>query len=471
VLTLDRISKRFGETLAVDDASITFERGRVHAVLGENGAGKTTLLRVAFGLIRPDSGDVTVDGRPIASTADAIANRVGMVHQHFSHVPAMTVAENVALGGRGAFSRRAAAQRVLEIGKRSGLTLDPDATADTMPVGAQQKLEIVKALAHDAQLLILDEPTAVLAPDESRELLRWLRAFANDGNAVVLITHKLREALEIADDVTVLRRGRVVLAERASAVTLESLSNALIGDSTIVAAQANIESPIGTVVASLLNATAPGAHGTRGIVNATLSVSAGEIVGVAAVEGSGARELLRLLAGRTQATSGSVHLPAKIGFVPEDRHRDAVVLEFPPTENVALRGAESRRGMMNWPALRQRTRELVAAFDVRGAGNTNPVRSLSGGNQQKLILARELDDSPPLLVAESPTRGLDIRATRDVHDRLRGAAQAGAAVVVYSSDLDEVLSLATRVLAVHAGRAQEAPLDREAVGRAMLGLA
>jgi simple sugar transport system ATP-binding protein len=471
VLTLSRISKRFGDTVAVDDVSVTFERGRVHAVLGENGAGKTTLARIAFGLVRPDAGGVAMDGRPIDSVARAIESGIGMVHQHFSHVAAMTVAENISLGGRGTFSKRDAIQRVLEIGERTGLTLDPHAIADQLPVGAQQRLEIVKALARDARLLILDEPTAVLAPNECDELLRWLRGFANAGNAVILITHKLREALAIADDLTVLRRGRVVLAEPATAVTLDSLSTALIGESTERIETPSTAERIGEVVASIAGAAVAGEHGARGVFDASLDIRAGEIVGVAAVEGSGARELLRLLAGRATPTAGSTTLPSTTGFIPEDRHRDGMILDFSATENIVLRDAEHRTGRLDWQTHRAHTRALVSKYDVRGGDEAASVRSLSGGNQQKLVLARELDDHPRLVVAENPTRGLDIRATRDVHERLRQAARDGSAVVLYSSDLDEVLSLATRVVVVHAGRARETPLDRESVGRAMLGLA
>lgn len=471
MLTVNRVSKRFGDTVAVDDVSVMFERGRVHAVLGENGAGKTTLARIAFGLVRPDAGDVVLDGRRIDSVAHAIESGIGMVHQHFSHVAAMTVAENVALGGNGAFSKRAAAQRVVDIGERTGLTLDPHMVADRLPVGAQQRLEIVKALARDARLLILDEPTAVLAPNESDELLRWLRTFANAGNAIVLITHKLREALAIADDVTVLRRGRVMLSEQATAVTLDALSVALIGESTDLRESVSTATSVGDVVASISNAAVGGDHGARGVFDVSVDIRAGQILGVAGVEGAGTRELLRLLAGRATASAGSATLPTTIGFVPEDRHRDGLILEYSATENVVLRGAEHRTGRIDWPSFRAQTRDLVSKYDVRGGDDTSPVRSLSGGNQQKFVLARELDDHPPLVVAENPTRGLDIRATRDVHERLRHAARDGSAVVLYSSDLDEVLSLATRVVVVHAGRVRETALDREAVGRAMLGLA
>jgi ABC-type uncharacterized transport system ATPase subunit len=470
-LSLNRITKRYGATVALDDVSLACRGARVHALLGENGAGKTTLMRIAFGLVAPDAGQVLATSRPIASASDAIAAGVGMVHQHFTNVRAMTVAENVALGKGGRFDAARAARRVEEIGSRTGLVLDPRSVAGDLTVGAQQRLEIVKALAREARTLILDEPTAVLAPREIEELLLWLRHFADAGNAVVLITHKLREALAIADDVTVLRRGSVVLSSTANAVTLDSVSAALLGGEADVASTARLERARGETVASLDAATVVDTRGVTVLAAATLDVLAGEIVGVAAIEGAGQHELLRLLAGREVATTGVVQLPSAIGFIPEDRHRDAMMLDSSATENVTLRDAGRRRGRIDWRSQRAHTKRLLTEHDVRGGDERTPVRALSGGNQQKLIFARELDANPPLVVAENPTRGLDIRATRAVHDRLRAAADIGAAVVVYSSDLDEVLSLATRILVVHAGRLRECPLDRDLVGRAMLGVA
>jgi simple sugar transport system ATP-binding protein len=302
-------------------------------------------------------------------------------------------------------------------------------------------------------------------------LLGWLRRFADAGNAVVLITHKLREALAIADDVTVLRRGSVALSSAAAAVTLDSVSAALLGGEGDSAPSEKHERTTGAAVASLEAATVVDPRGVTLLADATLEVRGGEIVGVAAIEGAGQHALLRLLAGREAATAGTVRLPTAVGFIPEDRHRDGLMLDASATENVTLRNAGSRRGRIDWRAQRDRTKRLIAEHDVRGGDEGTASRALSGGNQQKLIFARELDANPPLVVAENPTRGLDIRATRVVHDRLRAAADASAAVVVYSSDLDEVLSLATRIVVVHAGRLRECPLDRDIVGRAMLGVA
>lgn len=483
VLSLEGITRRFGSVVALDDASLHVRAGTVHAVLGENGAGKTTLMRVAFGLLKPDAGIIRVRGeaRSIPSPAAALSLGVGMVHQHFTLVPAMTVAENVALGRHGRFDPRAAAARVRDVASRAGLSLDPDAIVGSLPVGAQQRCEIVKALARDVQLLILDEPTAVLAPTEAAELLRWIRSFADAGHAIVLITHKLRDALAIADDVTVLRRGRTVLADRASSTDEAGLANAMLGNDTTPAAgvlsvahNETLASITETHGAPVL--VADGIHvaderGVERVRGATLRVHAGEIVGIAAVEGEGQHELLRVLAGRCEPTRGTLTRPDVVGFVPEDRHREALLLDSSLVENVALRGAGARRGRMPWSALRETTASIVKHYNVLASGVQSSARALSGGNQQKLVMGRELNDAPSALVVENPSRGLDFRATAAVRESLRTARDAGAAVVVYSSDLDEVLLLADRMYAMHDGVLTESPNDREAVGRAMLGSA
>lgn len=478
-LELTGVSKRFGAALALDRASLTIRPGTVHAVLGENGAGKTTLMRVAFGMLAPDAGRVSVSGTPVhfRSASDAIAAGIGMVHQHFTNVPAMTVAQNVALGGRGTYEKGRARARVREVAEGAGLPLDPDALAGELPVGAQQRLEIVKALARGARTLLLDEPTAVLAPDEVDQLLRWLRNFAKGGGAAVLITHKLHEALAAADEVTVLRRGRTVHTGAAADTNAQELAAAMLGEApgaSRVAIHAPIESDIATApVAVATNLTLRDERGVAAIREASFMLRAGEIVGIAAIEGAGQRELLLALAGRRSVSSGTLTLPSQVGFVPDDRHRDALILDFNITENVALRGAGARAGRMNWRGLHGVARALMSAFDVRAAGGARPeaalARALSGGNQQKLVLGRELAGNPTLLVTENPTRGLDIRATAAVHESLRAARSAGAAVVVYSSDLDEVLALADRVLVVNAGAVKGIEGNREAVGRAMLG--
>jgi len=486
VLALEGISKRFGTTDALVGASIAIRRGAIHALLGENGAGKTTLMRVAYGLVQPDHGVVRDrNGLPIrlATPAAAIRLGIGMVHQHFTTVHAMTVAENVALGGSGRFDRRATADRVREIGATIGVVLDPDALAGTLGVPAQQQLEIIKALSRDAELLILDEPTAVLAPAEVEQLLSRLRSLAGAGLGIVIITHKLREALAVADDVTVLRRGATVMSAPASACAEDDLATAMVGtgwsdDQNVVASTGTDSASRSVSVASRARpvvrtrglAVLDG-HGVRRVRDVDLEVYGGEIVGIAGVDGSGVHELLRALARRAPVVSGSLETPAQVGFVPEDRHRDAIALEFSLTENVALRGAGARRGLSRWHRLRDRTRSLLEDYDVRAPGPESAVGTLSGGNQQKLVLARELEGSPTLLVAENPTRGLDLRATAAIHARLRAERNRGMAIVLYSSDLDELLMLADRTAAMFGGALIAAPRDRQALGQAMLGAA
>lgn len=487
VLSLSGITRRFGLVVALDDAHFTVRPGTVHALLGENGAGKTTLMRVAFGLLTPDRGTIRVRGTDtaIASPATALALGIGMVHQHFSLVPAMTVAENVALGGHGRFDPQAAAARVREVADDAGLSLDPLARVESLPVGAQQRCEIVKALARDVQLLILDEPTAVLAPQEASELLQWMRRYADRGHAVVLITHKLRDALAVADDVTVLRHGRTVLTAAARDTTQEQLRAAMLGGATRgendvefgtathaaehAADSLSADSSTAAIVLSARHVTYRDTRGATRLRDVSLDVRAGEIVGIAAVEGAGHHELLRMMAGRLEPTSGSVTRPLRIGFVPEDRHRDALMLDAPLDENIALRGAGLRRGRMPWAAIRAQTTALLHARDVRAAGAQVLTRTLSGGNQQKLVLGRELADDPQAVVVENPSRGLDFNATAAVQQALRDARAAGAAVLLYSSDLDEVLMLSDRVFALFDGRLVETVHDRDAVGRAMLG--
>lgn len=500
VLALTHVSKTFGRVQALRDVSFAVRPGTVHALLGENGAGKSTLMRVAFGMLTPDGGTVQRNGQPVSlrSPAEALALGIGMVHQHFTLVPSMTVAENVALGGHGLFDRARAEARVREVGVRTGLLLDPESRIESLPVGAQQRCEIVKALARDVSLLILDEPTAVLAPAESRELLAWVRSFADAGNAVVLITHKLRDALSVADDVTVLRHGQQVLSTRAELVNEAQLAEAMIGRRAGADAETVVN--LGTTTSETFDTTRdlsldPFAHetpksvpsptrdpvlaahavcyvdarGVERVKRASLVVHAGEVVGLAAVEGAGQHELLRLLAGRLTPESGQITRPDTLGFVPEDRHRDALLLDAPLFENLALREAGARTGRMDWPAFRAATTQVVGTRDVRTPGVDVPARALSGGNQQKFVVGRELADRPAALVVENPSRGLDFVATAAVQQALRDARDAGTAVVVYSSDLDEVLQLADRVVVMFDGTLREVRGGREAVGQAMLG--
>jgi simple sugar transport system ATP-binding protein len=385
----------------------------------------------------------------------------------------MTVAENVALGGgqgRGGWRHSAttAAARVAALGEQTTLVLDPAARVDTLSVAAQQRVEIVKALARNARLLILDEPTAVLAPGEARQLLDWLRRFADEGNAVVLITHRLRDALDIADDVTVLRRGRVAWRGPAATASERSLTDAMIGGELAPEPQPHPPTK-GRPILRAIDLHVTDQRGVERLRGVNLEVRAGEILGIAGVEGAGHRELVCALAGRLVPTSGSVDRPDDVGFIPEDRQHDALILDFALYENVALRGAGKRRGVQHWREVERHTVELLEGYDVRASGPRAKAATLSGGNQQKLVLARELDGMPAAVIAENPTRGLDVRATADVHARLRGARDRGAAVLVYSSDLEEVLALADRVVVMFAGRAREVAREADVVGQALLG--
>ena len=502
---MEGVVKRFGGTLALDRASLHVRPGTVHAVLGENGAGKTTLMRIAFGMVRADAGIVRLDGRPveIRSPSDAIAAGLGMVHQHFALIPGMSVAENIALGGHGLYSASQAAHRARHVAQSTGLALDPGSLAGELSVGGQQRLEIVKALARDARLLVLDEPTAVLAPAEAEELLLRLRAFADTGRTVVLVTHRLREALSVADDVTVLRHGATVVSSPSSATSERQLIAAILGgESRSLGRGSALTPPAETGAAdAAIGATAKAgepstkcfvglpeavgnseavisahrlavadAKGTVRVRDASLDVAAGEMVGIAAVDGAGQRELLRALAGRLAPASGTLLRPERVGFVPEDRQGDALILDFSLSENLHLRDAGRERGTIDWAALEARTAALLSEHDIRAAGPRAAASTLSGGNQQKFVIARELEDAPLALVVENPTRGLDIKAAEAVRARLRAAAAGGTAVVIYSSDLDEVLALANRVLVVFDGSVNEAPHDRDIVGRRMLGL-
>jgi ABC-type uncharacterized transport system ATPase subunit len=487
LLAMEAISKRYDGIQALAGASLAVRHGTVHALLGENGAGKTTLMRIAYGLTRADSGSMQWlgAGAVFSSPREALAAGIGMVQQHFSLVPAMTVAENVALGGRGLHDVRAARRRVLELVDATGLAVDPDAVAGTLGVSTQQRVEIIKAVARGVKLLILDEPTATLAPADATALLGWARQFASGERAVVLITHKLRDALAFADDLTVLRAGRVALAAPASRSTEDELATAMLGEASAGARLAageveprttssglTLTHPLpGTkVVAELRGVSSAGGRGTAGLAGVDFAVREGEIVGVAAIEGSGERELLQIVAGRRQPGAGTIRLPDRVAYIPQDRHADAIADDLSLTENVALAGAGARAGWIDWRAMRATTARLMDRFDVRAASPASSAAALSGGNQQRLVLARELDGDPQLVVADQPTRGLDLRATTEVHRRLREARRAGAAVVLHSADLDEILALADRVVVVVGGKLRAVDGDRDAIGRAMLGV-
>jgi simple sugar transport system ATP-binding protein len=456
--------------------------GELHALLGENGAGKTTLMQIAAGFLRPDSGAVRVDGvaRPGLSPRAARRLGIGMVHQHFTSVPAFTVAENIALAAGWPVAPGPLRERVRELGARVGLPLDPDDRVERLSVGLRQRLEIVKALAADARILLLDEPTAVLAPAEVTDLLTVIRRFTASGGSAVLITHKLDEALAAADRVTVLRRGEVVLTGAVARQDAATLTTAMIGEA---APDDRIElagepaSPIGDrrplVRIESLDVRREGGLGIA-LRGASLVIGPGEIVGVAAVEGNGQRELLRVVAGRIHPLRGRREVAEPVAFIPEDRSTEGLILEMTLTENVVLGSSESdpwiRGRTIDWREARARTAVLLDEYAVTAPGPDAPAGTLSGGNQQRMVVARELSRRPPVVVAENPTRGLDIRAAATIHARLRRAASEGAAVLFHSSDLDEVLELATRIVVASRGVLVQPSPDatRETIGALML---
>lgn len=472
-LELRRVRRGFGDVLALDAMDLTVRRGTVHALLGENGAGKTTAMRIAYGILKPDAGEIIVDGiaRAFAAPSDAIATGIGMVQQHPANVGALTVWENVMLGGKGRLDARAARRAVGALARDLGFALDPDGRVSDLSVASQQRLEILKSINRKARILILDEPTAILAPREANDLYVWLRAFAAGGGTVVVVTHKLDEARRFTDDLTVLRRGKTVFQASSPATAAEALTQAMIGEALVMPAEERHSANPGEPVLEAQGVTVHDARNVPAVRNATFAVRAGEIVGVAGVEGSGHHELLLAIAGRLRVHSGELKRPAAVAIVAEDRHRDGVVLDFSLLENDALRGAGTRRGPIPWKENENRVATMIRRFDVRASGPRAVMQTLSGGNQQKFVLARELDAQPELIVAENPTRGLDIRAAAFVRDELRAARGRGAAVVVYTSDLDELLDLADRVLVLHAGEVVETPRDRARIGAAMLGAA
>jgi general nucleoside transport system ATP-binding protein len=468
-LELQGITKQFGGVKALDDVSFRVRRGMIHALLGENGAGKTTLMRIAFGMIDPDAGSIATDGRKrhISSPADAIACGIGMVHQQFSLVPAMTVAENVALGGSGRYSERETALRIAELAEETGLTLDPMERVANLGSADRQKLEIIRTLVHRASVMILDEPTAVLTPADARELFTQIRSFANGGGSVVLITHKLRDAVEHADEVTVLRRGKVVLTS-----AIRDTSEGLLAEAMLGAAPARemndrvASSPAGELIASLKRVRLSSKAGLDALMD--LEVRGGEVVGVAALDGAAA-PLLRALAGRAGVASGIIDIPSTIGFVPENRQDEGLIADFSLTENLALGNAGRTGGLIDWSDMERQTALVIEAFSVRAAGTAASPRHLSGGNQQRFVLGRELRNNPQLLVLENPTQGLDISAAAFVHDRIREARDNGTAVVFYSSDLDEIVSLSDRVVVVSRDGIVSVTSDRSEIGRVLIG--
>jgi ABC-type uncharacterized transport system ATPase subunit len=499
-LELRGITKHFGSLLANDHIDLTVEAGQIHALLGENGAGKSTLMNILYGLTRPDEGAILIDGQPVAFTRpkDAIAAGIGMVHQHFMLVPVFTVAENVVLGSEhtrhfwglpsGLLDRRRARQDVLRVSQQFGLAVDPDAVVENLPVGVQQRVEIIKALLRDATLLILDEPTAVLTPGETDELFAVMRSLKDSGHSIVFITHKLNEVQQMADTITVIRQGRVVGTMDPSA-TDEELAARMVGRAVRMAPE-KAAAALGGPVLTVDDLTVADDLGSTAVKGVSFDIKAGEILGIAGVQGNGQTELCEALLGLRPVIDGRFSLRGRdltdrgtreilhagVGYIPEDRQSEGLVSEFTVAENLALdrydRPPYSKGLALDLEVMDRGAAAQVKEFDIRTESISTPASSLSGGNQQKVVVARELSRSVGLLIASQPTRGVDVGSIEFVHRRIVEQRNAGVAVLLVSTELDEIAALADRIAVMYEGRivAIRAPdVTREELGLLMAG--
>jgi ABC-type uncharacterized transport system ATPase subunit len=494
-LELKGLTKKFGSFTADDDIDLVVEPGQIHAILGENGAGKSTLMNMLYGILTPTSGEILIDDVPVSFTGpgEAIAAGIGMVHQHFKLVGPFSVADNVQLGREyataGVLSAKAARKAVLDVSEEYGLKLDPDAICEDLPVGVQQRVEIVKALSGPkTELLILDEPTAVLTPAEITELLQIMRNLAAAGTSILFISHKLKEVQAVADTITVIRRGKVV-AELEPTASEAEMASAMVGRAVTLQVDKTPAEP-GEARLEVEDLTVVSDAGVKVLDGLGLTVHSGEIVGLAGVEGNGQTELARAILGLVKPDSGRIAIDGKdvhgsspaariadgLGYIPEDRGRDGVISEFSVAENLVLnqyRDAPfSRRGAVNAGAVRKRAVDSIAEFDIRTQSPEEPVASLSGGNAQKVIIAREFSRPRRFLVAAQPTRGVDVGATEFIHSRLIAERDTGTGVLLISSELDEIYALADRIAVIYNGRivGEVAPdTPREVIGRLMVG--
>jgi len=492
LLRVEGLTTRFGPVLANDAVGLDVRAGEIHALLGENGAGKTTLMNVLFGLVEPDAGTMLLRGQPYrpSGPSDAIRVGIGMVHQHFMLIPSFTVIENVVLGSeptdRLALDLTTARAELARLSAAYGLEVDPDALVRDLPVGVQQRVEILKALYRKADILILDEPTAVLAPPEVEQLFGVMRGLAAGGRAVIFISHKLREVLTVADRITVLRRGRVVGTVRPAEATEQSLATMMVGRPVELVVEKGPARP-GAHVLRVEGLRVLDQRGSVVVDGVDLTIRAGEIVGVAGVEGNGQTELVEALAGLRSVRDGRITVLGAdltgagprdlakhgVSHIPEDRHKYGLVLAHPLSDNLVL-SRYDRPPFAAWlrrtfSAVRRYAARLIAEYDVRTASVQAQTGTLSGGNQQKAVVARELSTGPRLLIAAQPTRGVDVGATELIHRRLIAARDGGAAVLLVSSELDELLAVADRLVVMYRGRIT-AELDAATANREALGL-
>ena len=477
VIEMREITKIFGEFVANDKINLELRKGEIDALLGENGAGKSTLMNMLAGLLEPTSGEIVVNGKSekLDSPSKAASLGIGMVHQHFMLVEAFTVAENIILGSevtnKGVLDLKKANADILELSERYGLAVDPTAKVEDISVGAQQRVEILKTLYRGADILIFDEPTAVLTPAEILELMEIMKTLVKEGKSIILITHKLDEIRAVADRVTVIRRGKSIQTVGIEGATNKDLAEMMVGRSVSFVTEKEEAQPK-EVVLAISDLVVNENRGVPAVKELSLDVRAGEIVGIAGIDGNGQSELIQAITGLRKVKSGSIKIkgqevvglsPRKItemnvSHVPEDRHRDGLVLEMMLSENIALqtyyKEPLSKNGVLNYNQINSYARKLMEEFDVRAANEIVPASALSGGNQQKAIIAREVDRNPDLLIVSQPTRGLDVGAIEYIHKRLIGERDKGKAVLVVSFELDEILNLSDRIAVIHDGKIQ-----------------
>ena len=477
VIEMREITKIFGEFVANDKINLQLRKGEIHALLGENGAGKSTLMNMLAGLLEPTSGEIVVNGQVVKldSPSKAASLGIGMVHQHFMLVEAFTVAENIILGSEltknGVLDIARATKEIMDLSERYGLAVDPSAKVADISVGAQQRVEILKTLYRGADILIFDEPTAVLTPSEIDELMAIMKNLVKEGKSIILITHKLDEIRAVSDRVTVIRRGKSIETVEIVGATNADLAEMMVGRSVSFKTEKQAAQPK-EVVLSIKDLVVNENRGVPAVKNLSLDVRAGEIVGIAGIDGNGQSELIQAITGLRKIESGSIELKGRsilglhprqitemsVGHVPEDRHRDGLVLDMMISENIALqtyyKEPLSKNGILNYGNIISHAKKLMQEFDVRAASEIVPASALSGGNQQKAIIAREINRDPDLLIVSQPTRGLDVGAIEYIHKRLIEARDNGKAVLVVSFELDEILNVSDRIAVIHDGKIQ-----------------
>ena len=477
VIEMKGITKKFGNFVANNQIDLTLKKGEIHALLGENGAGKSTLMNILSGLLEPTEGEIKVNGVPTKIDSPNTANRlkIGMVHQHFMLVKKFSVVENIILGKEqtkfGFIDKNAVKEEIMELSKKYHLAVDPDAKVEDITVGMEQRVEILKTLYRGADILIFDEPTAVLTPSEIDELMKIMKNLVKEGKSIILITHKLDEIRAVSDRVTVIRRGKSIETVEIAGATNQDLAEMMVGRAVSFKTEKKPSNPQETVL-SIKNLVVEENRGVPAVKGLSLDVRAGEIVGIAGIDGNGQTELIQAITGLRKVSSGEILIKnqsligkkprqiteMKVSHVPEDRHRDGLVLQMSISENIALqtyyKEPLSKNGILNYNNIYSYACNLMKEFDVRAASEYVPASALSGGNQQKAIIAREVDRDPDLLIVSQPTRGLDVGAIEYIHKRLIEERTQGKAVLVVSFELDEILNLSDRIAVIHDGKIQ-----------------